>query len=187
MAVSVRRHRFTVEQYHRMGEARVLAEHDRVELIEGEIIEKPMINPSHASTVDRIHHVLTTRLAGRAIVGVQGPVVLAAEDSEPEPDVTLLRPRADFYRSAHPEPPDILLVIEVAGTWLDFDRRVKVPLYARAGLSEVWVIDIEAERIGVYRRPGTTGHAEVRLVHRGETLAPEAFPDLLLNVEELLG
>ena len=116
MAVVLQTHRFTVDDYHRMVEAGILSENDRVELLAGAIIEMSPIGPLHAGTVKRLLRVFSSRLGDRAIVGVQDPILLPAEDSEPQPDIALLQARADFYTQAHPEAADVYLVIEVADT-----------------------------------------------------------------------
>jgi Uma2 family endonuclease len=187
MAVAVKRHRFTIDQYHRMIDAGILTRDDRVELIEGEIVEMTASGSPHASAVDRTNRLLVTRLGNRAIVRVQGPIVLPAQVSEPEPDVAVLHPRADFYRAAHPQPSDILLVIEVADTSVEPDRRWKLPLYGRAGIREAWLLDVNAERLEIYREPGPAGYPRPRVLARGETVAPEAFPDLTIDVADLRG
>lgn len=187
MAVTLRRRRFTLDQYHRMGEAGILTKDDRVELIEGEIIEMSPIGAPHASIVDRITRLLVTRLGDRAIVRVQGPILLPAQVSEPQPDVAVLRPRADFYRAVHPQPADVLLVIEVADTTVEPDRRWKLPLYARAGLREAWLVDVNAERLEIYATPGLARYPRPRLLVRSEALSPDAFPDLTIHVADLLG
>lgn len=153
----VQRKRFSVADYHRMGEVGLLGEDDRVELIEGEIIEMTPIGSSHGGRVKQLNRLLTEAVGERAVIAVQDPVVLG-ERSEPEPDLALLRPRADFYTDAHPQAPDVWLLIEVADSSLAFDRDIKVPLYARHGIPEVWLVDIEhgqvlrfaAPRDGVY-------------------------------------
>src|SRR5919198_1523033 len=116
MAVALKRHRFSIDQYHRMITAGILTKDDRVELIEGEILEMTPIGTRHASTVDRITRLLVTRLADRAIVRVHGPILLPAQVSDPHPDVPVTRAPTDFYRAAPPEPADVLLVIDVANT-----------------------------------------------------------------------
>jgi Uma2 family endonuclease len=125
------------------------------------------------------------RLQGRAIISVQDPIRLG-EQSEPQPDLCLLRPRRDYYRRSHPTAVDVLLVIEVAEATAEYDRQVKVPLYGRHGVAEVWLVDLEAQRVEVYRRPGAEGYEEVRSLGRGETVSPLSFPDLTLGVDELL-
>lgn len=186
MAVVLKRRLFTVDEYYRMAAAGILTEDDRVELLEGEIVEMTPIAPRHAGAVKRLNSLFAARLGTRAIVSVQDPVRLSAE-SEPQPDLALLRPRRDFYRSSHPGPGDVLLIIEVADASVEGDHRVKVPLYAKAGIPEVWLFDVNADRIEVYRTPTPDGYRDVRILRHGESLAPEAFADLALTVDDLLG
>ena len=186
MAVPLLRRRFTVDEYHRMAEAGILTEDDRVELIEGEIVDMSPIGSRHAACVKRMTSFFYRQVGQKAIVSVQDPIRLT-ERSEPQPDVALLRPRPDFYTQAHPGSEDVLLVVEVAETSPDYDRTVKVPLYARSGIPEVWLVDLAGEGVEVYRTPTPQGYREVRHVRRGQCLAPEAFPDLDLAVDDILG
>jgi len=133
MADPVRRRRFTIDEYHRMGEAGILGCDERLELIAGHIVVREPIGSLHAATVDRLNRLWTARLGERAIVRVQNPVVLPHHASEVQPDIMLLAPREDFYASSHPTPADVLLLVEVADTSLLLDRRVKMPLYAEGG------------------------------------------------------
>ena len=185
LAITVKRHRFTVEQYHRMGAAGILG--DDVELIAGQILIREPIGAYHAGTVNRLNRLWTSRLGDRAVVQVQNPIELAAEDSEPQPDIALLRPRADFYAAAHPVAGDVLLLIEVADTSLRLDRRLKLPLYARARILEAWVVDLNAGRIEVHREPAAAGYRDVRVLTRGDVVAPLAFPDLAIALVDVLG
>jgi Uma2 family endonuclease len=153
MSLQVLRRRFTVEQYHRMAEAGIFADGDRVELIEGEIIEMIPIGSRHAAWVDRLNDLLTSAIERRAIVRVQSPIWLGSH-SEPQPDLAVLRRRADFYLDAHPQPGDVHLVIEVADTSADFDRTVKIPLYGRMGIPEAWLVDIARMSFARPRRRG---------------------------------
>lgn len=187
MVVTVRRRRFTLDEYHRMGETGILGEDDRVELIEGEIIEMTRIGSRHASTVSRIHHLSSVRLNTRAVVWVQNPLLLTRYQSEPEPDVMLLAPRSDFYAAGHPEPPDVRLLVEVADRSLPYDRRTKLPLYARAGVAEAWLIDLDAGRLEIHREPADAGYSSVRVPRPDERFAPLAFPDLTLTLRDILG
>ncbi|OGK85478.1 MAG: hypothetical protein A2050_17570, partial [Candidatus Rokubacteria bacterium GWA2_73_35] len=134
-----------------------------------------------------LNRLWTSRLGERAVVQIQNPIELPEEDSEPQPDVTLLRPRADYYTAAHPVAADVLLVIEVADSTLAVDRRVRMPLYARAGIREAWILDLTADRVEVYRVPTADGYRQVMRFERGHRLAAEAFPDLVVSVEDLLG
>jgi Uma2 family endonuclease len=185
--VELKRRRFTLEEYHRMGEVGIFGEKERVELIEGEIVEMSPIGSPHAGTVDRIAHVFSQRLGGRAIVRVQGPVLFADLVSEPLPDVTLLIPRRDFYASGHPGPPDILLIVEVMDTTVAYDRGVKLRLYARAGVAEIWLANANARRIEDYRQPGPEGYGESRIFQEDDRLPIQAFPDVAFTTRELLG
>ncbi|MBI3330055.1 MAG: Uma2 family endonuclease, partial [Nitrospinae bacterium] len=172
MAVQLITHRFTAKDYHRMAEAGILDEDDRVELLEGEIIEMAPIGPGHAGGVNRLlNTLLPLQLERKAIVSVQNPIRLG-EYSEPQPDMALLKPRPDFYTQGHPDPQDVFLVVEVMESSADYDREVKVPLYARFGISETWLLDREQGLIEVYREPGPEGYREVHTIRRGERLSP---------------
>lgn len=153
---------FTVDEYYRLAEAGILSENDRVELVEGEIIEMVPIGSRHAAHVKRLISLLTSALDDRAIVAAQDPIRLD-RFSEPEPDIAVLRSRDDFYASAHPGPGDIYLIIEVADSSLEYDRSTKVPLYARFGVPNVWLLDLQDEQVECYASPegGEYGEADV--------------------------
>jgi Uma2 family endonuclease len=187
MAVAVRRRRFTLDEYHRMGEVGILHEDDRVELIEGEIIEMTPIGSRHAATVARINLFFSIRVADRAVVWGQNPLLLPRFESEPQPDVILLAHRPDFYASALPEPPDVQLLVEVADSSLAYDRRTKLPLYARAGVAEAWLVNLVVPRVEVHCGPGEAGYHDVSIPGADERFAPLAFPDLTVTVRDLLG
>ena len=167
--------RFTVDEYHRMGRAGVFHEDDRVELLEGQIVEMSPIGPAHAGCVAALTGVLSRRGEERVVVWVQNPVNLG-ERSEPQPDVALLGPRADAYRTAHPRARDILLVIEVADTSLEHDRDVKVPLYAAAGVPEVWLVNLTDYAVTLYRDPVGGRYATLRTARRGESVTSLRLP-----------
>lgn len=186
MAVQLLRRFFTVEEYHRIAEAGIFQEDDRVELLEGEIIRMTPIGSHHATCVRRLNRPFSMAAGERVIVDVQNPIRLG-EHSEPQPDLTLLRPRPDFYGEAHPGPADILLVVEVAESSANMDREVKVPLYARAGIPEVWLVGLAGGCIEVCRKPTPQGYVEVRQVPRGQRISPQALPDLEIGVDEILG
>lgn len=179
-------HRFTVDEYQAMASAGLLADGPRVELIEGEIIEMAPIGPPHASSVDRLTMLFATAVGPRAIVRVQSSVVLRPM-SQPEPDIALLAPRQDWYAEAHPEPADILLVIEVSDTSLAFDRRVKVPLYARYGIAECWIVDLAGRSVDVHRQPGPGRYAHVTRCVPGQRIEPLALEDVTLDVADIVG
>lgn len=152
MPVQLLRRKFTIKQYNQMIEAGIFAEDNRVELIRGEIVEMASIGRRHASSVKRLNALFNQRLAGLVIVGVQDPVELE-DNSEPQPDLALLRLRDDFYEAGHPQVEDVFLLVEVADTSIEFDQEVKIPLYAESGISEVWVVDINQQCLEVYRQP----------------------------------
>lgn len=170
-----------------MGEVGIFRSKERVELIEGEIVEMSPIGLLHAATVDRIAHVFSQRLVGRAISRVQGPILLVDLTSEPQPDITLLVPRPDFYASKEPGPTDIFLVIEAMDSTIAYDRGVKLRLYARAGIAEVWLVNLRTHRIEVYRQPSAEGYGESRMVQQDDSLSVQAFGDVTFAVRELLG
>jgi Uma2 family endonuclease len=186
MIGTVKRYRFTVDQYHRMGKAGIFHPECRVELVNGEIFEMSPIDPWHAGVVNWLTHRFITGLSGRAIVPVQNPTTVDPR-SEPQPDLMLVKPRDDFYRTAHPTPEDALLVIEVANTSLPHDRRRKLPLYARTGVAEVWIVNRRADAVDIFRDPSPAGYRDQLRRGRGEHVAPSAFPDLRLSVDDILG
>jgi len=186
MFVQLLRRKFTVEQYHKMAESGIISEDDRVELIRGEIIEMSPIGTRHSACVRRLNALLSERLRGRALVDTQNPVELD-DNSEPQPDVVLLRLREDFYETAHPQPEDIFLIVEVADTTVKYDRQVKIPLYAEDNIAEVWLVDINGQCVEVYREPTPEGYRNVRKFERGQTLSIQAFPDVNITVNEILG
>ena len=172
------RHRFSVEQYHQMIDAGIFAPDDRLELIHGELVKMSPINRRHAACCARISYLLE-RLGRRAMKRIQDPITLA--DSEPQPDVAIVRWRDDFYLAGHPTPPDIYWVIEVADTTITYDRGVKVPLYLSAGIPEVWLVNLDEDCLEVYRQ------GEPQILRRGQTITPWQFPELVFKVAELLG
>ena len=177
------RHLLSVHDFHRMGEAGILAGDDRIELIDGGLIDMAPIGSAHAGMVIRLSQRLSGALAGRALVSSQNPVRLD-ERSEPQPDIAVLRSRRDFYQESHPGPSDVLLVIEVADSSLDYDRDVKVPLYARHGVPEVWLVDLNARHVSVYRRPDGGAYREVLRPGGAETLVPALLPDLSMSLAD---
>lgn len=177
------RHLLSVHDFHRMGEAGILAGDDRIELIDGGLIDMAPIGSTHAGMVIRLSQRLTRALAGRALVSSRNPVRLD-ERSEPQPDIAVLRNRRDFYQESHPGPSDVLLVIEIADSSLDYDRGVKVPLYARHGVPEVWLVDLNARHVSIYRRPDGGAYREALRPGATETVAPVLLPDLSLSLAD---
>ncbi|MFM7206919.1 MAG: Uma2 family endonuclease [Planctomycetaceae bacterium] len=157
------RHRITVEDFHRIGEAGVLGPDARVELIDGEIIDMSPIGRLHAAMVSALHAAFHDALHESAVIWVQNPIVLD-EATEPQPDISLLVPRDDFYGRRSPRADDVMLVVEVADTSLEHDLRVKVPRYAAAGVPEVWVIDVVTRKTNRFRRPAGGSYADCDVV-----------------------
>ena len=186
MALPLTRRRFTVHEYYQMAEAGILTEDDRVELIEGEIVEMSAIGSRHAGCVARVNELFVVTFRDAAQVHCQNPIRLS-EHTEPVPDLALLRRRPDFYTTGHPGPDDVLLVVEVADTSLQYDRAVKLPLYAGSGIPEAWLLDLNQDAILVSRDPSPSGYHSSWTVRRGERLSPIAFPDRKLAVADLLG
>ena len=182
--VAAARRLFTREEYHRMGEVGILKPTDRVELIRGEIVTMSPIGRRHHAFVDNLNQLLVVRLAGRAIVSVQNPVVLAA-DTEPQPDLAVYRRRTVPYKEREAYAEDVLLLIEVAESSLAYDRSTKLRLYATAGIPEYWVVDCPAESIEVHRTPDAAGYRDVSRVAGGATVTLQAFPDVALTLAEI--
>jgi Uma2 family endonuclease len=176
--------RFTVDEYHRMAEAGILHEDDHVELIHGEIIQMSPIGNHHAAIVRRLTTLLT-RLAPQAIVDVQNPVRIG-DRSEPEPDIKILPFRDDYYAESGVTPADVLLLIEVSDSTLRYDRNNKLPLYAEAGISEVWIIDVNKRQLEVYRQPDGDRYQSVETLKREDSVSATQLP-LKVRVKELIG
>lgn len=186
MAVRPEPKLFRVEEYEALCRSGILADDDRLELINGTIIQMTPIGNRHAACVDRLNMTLAPRLAGRAIVRVQGPVTLS-DLSQPQPDLSILRSDPNFYSGGHPGPADTVLMIEVADSSLAFDRSVKAALYAAAGVRELWIVDLTGSAAEVYRLPRPEGYAEYRrLTDPGDQLSPAAFPDVNFPLGDIL-
>ncbi len=160
------RHRFSAEDFHKMAEAGILGEDDRVELLRGEVVELSPVGKRHAYVVNTLVDLLSP-LRDRAVLSVQNPLGLFP-DTEVYPDLALLRPPRTRYRDRLPEAKDVLLVVEVAETSLDHDLKVKLPLYAKAGIPEVWVVDLVREKVHVFRKPQGEGYGEAQALEDGE-------------------
>ncbi|PYM93501.1 MAG: Uma2 family endonuclease [Candidatus Rokuibacteriota bacterium] len=186
MAVDVAapRRLFTRQEYLRMAEVGILKPTERVELIRGEIVEMSPIGRRHQAFVDNLNQLLTVRIAGRAIVSVQNPVVLA-DDTEPEPDLKIIRRRSVPYKELEAHGNDVLLLIEVAETSLSYDRSTKLRLYAEAGIAEYWVVDCSAESVEVHRMPDASGYLEMNRFTGGAPVSPLAFPDVRVALAEI--
>jgi Uma2 family endonuclease len=177
---------FSVEEYHRLGEVGILSADDRVELINGEIIEMSPIGSRHAACVRAIQEFLQEKLGRKAQVSVQNPIQLD-DRAEPQPDIALLKPRKDRYARAHPKPADIILVIEVSDTTLENDRSVKLPLYAHAEIPETWLIDLNQEAIEQFSDPRNGEYRTSHRFRRGDAITAVSVSGLTLAVNEILG
>jgi Uma2 family endonuclease len=182
--VQLTRLAFTIEQFHRMDQSGIFTPEQRLELINGEIVEMSPIGIHHFAGVNRLVDLF--RKIDQVYLSVQNPVRLG-DYSLPQPDVTLLRRRDDLYQKAYPEPADVLLLVEVADTSLAYDRDVKVPLYARAGIPEVWIVDLNKRELAMYRSPVNGKYTEVRYPQPADTVAPVLLPEASYFVEQVVG
>jgi Uma2 family endonuclease len=182
-----RRHPITVQEFFRMGESGVLAPDARIELIEGELIDMAPIGPAHAGRTTRIGTILHRGVADHAIVSTQNPIILG-DLNAPQPDITLLKPRADFYEIEHPHPDDVLLVVEVADSSLTYDRDRKLPLYGRFRIPELWVVDIAGRTISIHRdpQPAQGTYAMGFELELPGLIRPVMLPDIELDLACLL-
>ena len=170
----------TVDEYHRMGEAGILTDDDRVELIEGELVAMAPIGSEHIASTNALTRLLVLAVGDRGIVSVGNPVRLN-RNSEPQPDFAVLKPRDD-YRKTLPRPEDTMLAVEVSNTSLEYDRKVKLALYARGGIPEVWIVNLAAEEVEVHRSPAADNYTSVTRAGRSDDLTIEALPGVLIPV-----
>ncbi|MBK8908281.1 MAG: Uma2 family endonuclease [Rhodospirillales bacterium] len=183
---SYQRHKLSVSDFHRMEGAGVFAPEERVELVEGEIIDMSPIGSAHAGVVDFLAERLFAAVTNHARVRVQNPVLID-ERTEVHPDLTLVARRDDFFRERHPQPDDAYLVIEVSDTSLRYDRDVKLPLYARAGIVEVWIVDLETRALTVHRRPEGHTYTDRRELREPAALTVAALPGITIDLSGLFG
>ena len=176
------RHKLTVADYHKIAEAGILTEDDRVELIDGELIDMAPIGSPHADYVDRLNLMLASQSGGQFRLRIQNPVQLG-DYNEPEPDIVIAQNRS--YLEAHPGPQDVLLLIEVADTTLKYDRDIKIPLYARCGIPEVWLIDLQKKRLEIHRQPSQEGYRQILLPANTEPVSPLLVPAVSIRMAEL--
>jgi Uma2 family endonuclease len=180
------RHRVTVDEYYRMADDGLIAPDARTELIEGEVIEMPPIGSPHASTIDRLENLLRPNLGELARIRVQHPVHLD-NYSEPQPDLAVVLPRKDFYHSNHPTLAEIYLIVEVSQSSLRVDFELKVPLYARHLVPEVWVVDLERNRIHFFRSPRDGAYTDISFTDEPASVALTALPGVTVDLPELFG
>jgi Uma2 family endonuclease len=182
---AVPRRLLTVDEYHRMGEAGILTDNDRVELIEGELVAMAPIGSRHVGASNALTRLLVLAVGDRGVVSVQNPVRLT-QHSEPQPDFAVLRPGND-YRTTLPGPKDTLLVVEVASSSLDYDRTVKLPLYARSGIPEAWIVNLAAGEVEIYRSPVGDKYSFMTRVGRTDAITITALPDVRVPVADIVG
>jgi Uma2 family endonuclease len=175
---------WTVDEYHQMIETGILDEDDRVELLEGEIIEMSPQIPLHAATTHSASDYLRNLLAGRVAIRIQSPITLRP-NSEPEPDIAIVSIDPGRYFDHHPTPDEIFLVVEVANTTLRKDRGQKVRVYAHANIPEYWILDVYERRVYVFRNPGNEGYQEEIILNESAIFSMVAFPEISVSVGEL--
>lgn len=185
MAVELTHVRFSVGEYHRIAEVGIVGEDDRVELIDGELVRMSPVGSVHAATVRRLNRLLAAQAGDLLLVDIQNPLQLS-DDTEPEPDVVVLRYRADFYESATPTVADAYFLIEVADSSLAYDRQVKIPRYARAGIPEVWLVDLDNRCIERHSNPTLEGYRDVVAIGSGQALASTVVSGLVLAADQIL-
>ena len=176
---------FSADDYQFLGVLGILDEDDRIELIDGEIVVMSPIGNRHSACVDRLNHIFVRGVNGQAIVRVQGSIRLG-DDSEPQPDIALLRHHDDFYVEAHPTSDDILLLVEVADSSLERDREKGRNTYAKHGIPELWIANLRDEVVERYRNPTPDGYGDMNTFNRGDTISPELLPDVELAVDDIL-
>ena len=177
---------FTRKEYHAMGKAGIFAPDERVELLKGEIIAMSPAGDRHSACIVRLNRAFAgLNIANRTLVSVQSPVVTSPA-SEPEPDLMLLTFRDDLYDFGKPRPQDVLLLIEVADSSLDYDRGIKLPYYSSLGIPEVWIANLQDDRIEAHTEPTPQGYRSTRIYTRGDTISPTAFPDLQISVNDII-
>ena len=178
------KYRLTVEQYYKMAEVGILGIEHRTELIEGEIIEMSPIGAKHAGTINRLSRVLSPRISDQAIISIQNSIRLN-DSSEPQPDLAILHLRDDCYTESIPTPTEIFLLIEVSDSTLKYDREVKIPLYAKAGIPEVWIANIEEQIFEVYKSPNQDRYEQVQNYGKGEVISMSMFANIAIAVDEV--
>lgn len=181
-----RRYPISVRMFHILGDTGVFAPDQRLELIDGEIIEMSPIGSLHARCVNILTECLTSLLVGKFRISVQNPVILN-DESEPQPDLVVLRYRDDFYKNALPGAGDVILMIEVSESTIEYDRTKKIPRYAAAAIKETWLVNLESDQIEVHSEPKTATYGIVKVYQRGETVRSETIPELELAVDDILG
>ncbi len=180
-------HKFDVKQYHRMGETGILNPEYHLELIEGEVVVMSPIGLKHMVTINRLNRFLGKRVGDRGILSIQNPIRLN-DYSEPQPDVVILRLQDDMYAGKFPEAEDVLLLIEVADSSLKSDREVKLPLYAKHQIPDVWIANLESDVLEIYRQPENGIFSQkIVISQKDKQFLPLAFSDLFLTLSDIYG
>jgi Uma2 family endonuclease len=185
MQILTQKFRFTVAQYHQMARSHIFQPEEKLELIEGEILQMSPVGLKHAKTVKLLNHLLTYQLYNQAIIGVQDPIQLD-DFSEPQPDLSILKIQADFYELEIPKSKDIYWLIEVSDSTIKYDRDTKIPLYAANNIPEVWVVNLNDHLLEIYRQPENNHYQKYQKFTPNQTVSPLAFPDLIINLSEIL-
>jgi Uma2 family endonuclease len=181
---SAPRRLITVDEFHKMAAAQILSEKDRIELIEGEMIQVAPIGAKHFSKLIRLQRLFANLVGNHATVSVQGPIALPPRN-EPQPDIALLKPRTDDYESGLPGASDVLLVVEISDTTLVFDRDAKMQIYAFHGIPEAWIVDVNAKQVMVFLDPGPSGYQQVITPAADATLKPTMVPSISVRQSDL--
>ena len=183
--LAAKKRNFSVDDYYCLADEGILHEDDRIELIDGEIVVMSPINSPHASGVKAFNREFGMKVGDRAVVSVQDPIHLS-DNTEPQPDIGLLRYRDDLYAGAHPTPDDILLLVEVADSSLERDREKARESYAKHGIPELWIANLRDEVIERYRNPTPDGYEDVEIFNRGDMISPDLLPDVEFAIDDLL-
>lgn len=177
--------KFTIEEYYKMAALGIFKDGDRLELIKGEIMEMSPVGLRHAACVNRLNRILTTQLTTQAIISIQNPIKLK-NNTEPQPDVVVLNPREDFYETGLPTPKDILFLIEVADSSIDYDRMVKIPLYAENEIKEVWIVDLNQNGLEIYQKPSQNYYQIIQKLTSVDNIFLSNFPEIDIRLNQFL-
>jgi len=186
MSLPMTKRLFTVDEFYRMAEIGIFTEDDRVELIEGEIIQMTPIGNRHLACVNRLARILITAIKNRAIVSIQNPVRLSNR-TEPQPDIVVLKYRSDDYEGKKPSPEDVYFMVEVSDSSYEYDRQIKIPLCAINNIPEIWIANLDRRVIEIYRQPSPEGYRQSFIVSPGESISPQSFPEYSFKVSDILG
>ena len=179
------KHRFSVKEYYRMAETGVLRPNARVELLNGQIFDSSRITPMRAAVTRRLANRFFKLPEKCCVISIRNPVQLD-DFSEVQPELVLIKYRSDYYKTSHPQPEDVFLLVEVSDSTLEMDQAEKIPAYGRAGVAEVWIVNLNDATVEVYREPHFTGYGGKTILRAGDSIAPLAFPDAVVDVAELL-